>query len=344
MELTQNTILDERIVEQSLDSHSTEGGLDDLSVAREILTEVLQFRRSVAGGETVLDESLEAWLAPHLPRVLAAVSRREPITFVLPAFPGKSPNPEKVFGPRPDMAERLALQFLNKLCLRIGQRYEPGARMILCSDGRVFADSVGMLDEDITTYQNELDELIAQIGPGNFSKFNLDMWSDQEFSELRSRLMAEYGNSLESLQEKVRRGAKHSDDPEDLEAHRVYLGITRFLFEDALHAGQTMSRAAIQRDARNRAYQTILRSNAWSNLIAERFPGAVRLSIHPQPAGSAKLGIRLIETEVWMTPWHGVAVETDKGFVIMKRRDAEQIGAQLIRDAEGRASHYVMNP
>src|SRR5690606_14168433 len=98
-----------------------------------------------------------------------------------------------------------------------------------------------------------------------------------------------------------------SADREDKEAHHIYCGITRFLFEDAMYPGQTRSRTAIQKDCRVRAYEVIRRSNAWSALLAQRYPDAVRLSIHPHPCGAAKLGIQLLGAECWMTPWHGVA-------------------------------------
>ena len=75
-------------------------------------------------------------------------------------------------------------------------------------------------------------------------------------------------------------------------------------------------------------------------MIAELFPHSVRLSIHPQGCGSKKLGIRLIGNESWMTPWHGVAVETPSGYFLMKRSEAEASGAELVKDERGRPSHY----
>jgi len=68
----------------------------------------------------------------------------------------------------------------------------------------------------------------------------------------------------------------------------------------------------------------------------------VRLSIHPQTCGAKKLGIRLVGNESWMTPWHGVAVESKKGYVLLKRSEAEALGAKLIYAADGRDSHYQL--
>lgn len=43
-----------------------------------------------------------------------------------------------------------------------------------------------------------------------------------------------------------------------------------------------------------------------------------------------------------MTPWHGVAVESENGYVLMKRAKAEALGAKLIYAANGRPSHFSL--
>ncbi|OYZ12846.1 MAG: hypothetical protein B7Y39_18655 [Bdellovibrio sp. 28-41-41] len=68
----------------------------DSAVARKILTEAMQFRR-ISEPHTNCDiETCRECASPHLPKIISAVSKGEPVTFVLPAFPGKSPNPTKV--------------------------------------------------------------------------------------------------------------------------------------------------------------------------------------------------------------------------------------------------------
>lgn len=114
-----------------------------------------------------------------------------------------------------------------------------------------------------------------------------------------------------------------------------------FALPDADRPDYKKSLAALQRECRERAYGVIQRSRAWGRLIAERFPEAVRLSIHPQPCGSDKLSINLLEaSDNWITPWHGTAVDVGGRFVLMKRYQAEASGADLIY-LHGRPSHYV---
>lgn len=308
--------------------------------AQAVVAELMQVRRLVQSVDPC-GTTCSYCAAAHLGKVKTAIAARKPITFVLPAFPGKSPNLSKVLGPLPDMAEQQALQFLNGLCLRIYDLYRPGAHIVLCSDGRVFSDVVGISESDVTNYQNELKKMIETLGLETISTFNLDELCDGvNFDQVRQVMLSEYGQSYETLRAKVSRGGKGSVIRDDQDIHRLFCGITRFLLEDSSHPGQTLSRTALQKDSRMRAYEVIRRSNAWSELIAKRFPAAVRLSIHPQACGSSKLGIQLLGDSGWATPWHGVAVERGGKFELMKRWEAEKLGLTLVTDATGRASHF----
>lgn len=312
-------------------------------LARNILAEVMKHRRTDGPNTTCSAHPCQNCASLHHSKVAAAIAQRQPITFVLPAFPGKSPNPAKVLGPLPDMAEQHALEFLQLLCDRIRRHYAPGARIILCSDGRVFSDVVGMRDEDVTAYQDELSRMVAELKLTSLSTFNLEkLYEGLSFDQMRGQLMTRYGAPIEALKASVSRGGKASGGTqEDVETNRLYCGITRFLVEDASFPGQTKSRTAIQKECRARAYEVIQRSKAWGELVEAAFPSAVRLSIHPQSCGAKKLGIRLIEPDNWQTPWHGVAVEVSGRMVLLKRSQAEALGAKLMYRG-GRPSHYVL--
>lgn len=311
--------------------------------ARSILAEVMRFRRFSGTSAYCAGPHCPHCLAPHLAKVTSAVALGLPVTFVLPAFPGKSPNLAKVLGPLPDMAERRALKFLQRLCDRIQKSYAPGARVILCSDGRVFSDVVGMRDEDVTAYQKELSNIISEAGLTSISTFNLDeLYDGLSFDRMRVQLMEQHGDSIEELRNAVSRGGKpEKTSIDDRESHRLYCGITRFLVEDSTFPGQKRSRTSIQKECRVRAYEVIQRSKAWGDLVEIRFPNAVRLSIHPQTCGDKKLGIRLLEPDHWLTPWHAVAVDVGDRFILLKRAQAEAVGGSLVH-RNGRPSHYLL--
>jgi pyoverdine/dityrosine biosynthesis protein Dit1 len=297
-------------------------------VSNAILRFLLPHRRSEAGEHEHIN-----CFAEQLAAIRYFVDRQEPILFTLPAFPCKSPNRRKVLSHLPDMGELLSLQFLNQLCDQVTKVHTPGARMLLCSDGHVFGDLIRVPDDHITEYGNEIQAMVERHGLSHIETYGLqDFCPGADHDDKRKLLIEQYAQSLTSLREQVR-----SDD----KTLSLYRGITRFLVEDVSEWND--SKAALQRDCRQRAYGVIQRSRAWGDLIADHHPVSVRLSIHPQPCGAAKFGIRLLEIrDVWLTPWHSVAVlQTDGRFALMPRAEAEKVGTLVHRD--GRPSHFVVN-
>ncbi|MEV5598402.1 isocyanide synthase family protein [Streptomyces sp. NPDC052496] len=322
--------------------------------ATAILTTLLPHRRTL---ETPATGEVTPAHFPHQLRQLEAlVAARNPIRLTLPGFPCKSPNPAKVIGRLPDEGERLALHFLDRLCARIGELYAPGAQLVICSDGHLFSDLIGVPDPHVDAYNDALRSMIRTAGLTHLSTFDLrDVYGDLPCDTKRAEVHRRYAPSLESLRAEIRGTAaddggsrSHGGDGDSRsgdgdargsETLRLYRGITRFLFEDA--TGFEGTRSALQRACRSRAYGVIQRSRAWGALIAEHHPDAVRLSIHPQPRGAAKFGIRLLDApDVWMTPWHACVLRDANGGVrLLRAADAARRGRLVHRD--GRPSHYA---
>lgn len=303
-------------------------------LSRRILRSLFRHRRLLPGTGACALEPCEACLALHLPRVQRSVVRGEPIHLLLPAFPAKSPSPEKVLGTLPDKAEELALLHLQAVCDEIAEIYPPGARVTICSDGRVFSDLVGVSDDDVTEYGRTIRVMLEQQGSRSLDTFGMeDLYETDDFASMRSQLVAHYADSREAIEERA-----HAH-----ENHRALVnGIERFLYEERPPDDAARSKTQIRKECRVRAYEVVRRSDAWGQLIGECFPLALRLSIHPQAAHSEKVGILLGDAEdVWITPWHGVAVQTPQGWTLMKRREAEAMGGQVITEG-GRPSFYAL--
>lgn len=295
---------------------------------RAVLNLLLPYRRGSEPDGTVLP--VESF-GPQIRQIARFVGCDDPILFTLPAFPCKSPNPAKVIGPLPDEAERRALRFLDQLCRRVEEVYPPGARMLICSDGHVFADQIGVGDDQVDAYAERIDRSVVSEGLDSISLFDLrQVFGELAPADRRAVLENRYAISTDHLRAEVRRSP---------DTDRLYRGITRFLVEDS--GGFTGSRSALQRDCRRRAYQVIRRSRAWGTLIGERYPRSVRLSIHPQPAGVDKFGIRLLEAaDGWTTPWHATLLVGADGVGRLVRHDrAARLGV-LVR-VDGEPSHYV---
>lgn len=300
------------------------------STAIRILHCVLQHRRSIP----VEQENQLLYLPSHLQKINFLLERQQPIHFVLPAFPAKSPNSQKVLGKLPDMGERVSLELLQSLCNQIQEIYAPGAKITICSDGRVFSDLVSVSDEDVTAYGQEIKNIISEIEANSLDLFNMeDVFNEHSFSDMRQRLAKEYATSIEELRSLVKTDSNHRN---------LFNGIHRFLVEDYKVLQPDKSRNKVRSECKEIAYHVIQRSNAWSNLVAARFPQSLRLSIHPQPRDSEKIGIHMIKTEdSWGTPWHNVAVHDGKEFRLMKRSQAEIMGGSLVYN-NGRPSHYKL--
>nr|AAZ39275.1 isonitrile synthase [uncultured organism] len=309
----------------------TDGTASEL--AREVLQCLFQHRRLLPEAGACADTPCSLCLAPHLSKVRRAIERREPIHLVLPAFPAKSPSRRKTFGPLPDKAEELALESLQSLCNAIQLLYAPGARLTLCSDGRVFSDLVGVTEEDVTRYGQEIRTMIRRLGLRSLDTFHLeDRFTGDTFQEMRDLMETQYAEPYAQFAARVQK-----DNPILLN------GIERFLLEERSPDAPALSKTQARKEARTRAIEVVRRSEAWGRLIAERFPSALRLSIHPQMPHSPKIGLRMGEQgkDLWITPWHGVAVQEAGGWTLRKREEAEALGAQLV-EREGRPYYYTL--
>jgi len=305
-----------------------------LSISASILGLLLPHHRTIGRttGRTTPDPAHTAAEAfPHQLRQIADFVREgTPVVFTLPGFPCKSPNPAKVLGHLPDQGERLSLGFLDALCADIERIHPPGARIVICSDGHVFGDLIRVPDEHIDAYSDELRTLIEKSGLHRLSVFDLrDVLGDRPHDTKLADVHDLYAPTVDALRAEVR-----ADD----HTLALYRGITRFLVEDT--ADFTGTRSALQRECRQRAYGVIQRSRAWGDLIAHHHPRSVRLSIHPQPVGAPKFGIRLLDAaDAWTTPWHSAALRRADGtWTLMPRAAAAQRGRLIHRD--NRPSHF----
>ncbi|MCC5651876.1 isocyanide synthase family protein [Nostoc sp. XA013] len=302
-------------------------------IGEQLLKHIFRYRRLLSDADPCANQPCSVCLAPHLQKVQFLIEQQKPLHFILPAFPAKSPNPQKVLGTMPDMGERLSLEFLQSLCDQIREIYAPGAKLTICSDGLIFNDLIAVSDENVTLYGQRIQVLLNEIEADAIDVFNLeDMYTKMSFDEMRKTLVEVYAQPIETIQESVKNDEQH---------RKMFNGIHRFLFEDYLVLEPDKSRNKIRVECKARAYKVIQRSHAWSALIAKLYPKSLRLSIHPQPYHSEKIGIHLIKTlDQWGTPWHNAPVFDGKEFVLMKRSHLESMGASLVWH-NGHPSHYV---
>ncbi|MBL4795231.1 MAG: isocyanide synthase family protein [Pseudomonadales bacterium] len=312
--------------------------VDHLEIAKKIIRIIFSKRRLLKG-EEAKTESFDDEARPHITIILAYLKKNETINMILPAFPTKSPSREKTLSHLPDLGEEHALQNLHDLCCRIKTIYEPGAKVTICSDGRVFADVICVPDEDVTAYGLVLREFAEKKYKNTIDFYNLDdTFSDlKDYQTMREELMIGYGESLTEIRQRCK---------DKKEASSMYKGITRFMFEDFLGIDpfRSQSRTSVQKHASAVAYRVIQRSNAWSKLLADQFSTSVRLTIHPQYRVSEKIGVFLVESEnCWSTPWHSVAVKDGENISLLPRKEVEKMEGAVLVYVDGRPSYFELS-
>lgn len=66
----------------------------------------------------------------------------KPLLLLLPAFPWKNPNTDKVLSGNPDFGEELGLARLNHLCEELANVHPYGTQLTLVADGPVYNGKV----------------------------------------------------------------------------------------------------------------------------------------------------------------------------------------------------------
>ena len=259
---------------------------------------------------------------PLLKKIGDTMASGEALSFILPAFPAKSPSRDKTINELPDYGEVLALKNLQIFCERMESLYPPGCEIIICSDGRVFSDIVNVSDPLIDRYNQGILDILEEYQLSSLRLLSMDdLYLNQSPNQLRELLLNAYAMDVEEVRSLVR---------SDLTYRALFNGIHRFLLEDQRTFHPNYSRSALEKITKSRTYELLRRSDAWSSLLSAHFPRALRLSIHPHEISHEKFGIRLIpSSNKWATPWHNVVVKINDRFELMHRKQALDLQATL---------------
>ena len=144
-----------------------------------------------------------------------------------------------------------------------------------------------------------------------------------------------YAEPLELLNAKLKVSTEFKD---------LFNGIHRFISDDRKALHPTIPTSKIKEEAKLIAVKVIQHSNAWTRFLVYIFPNSIRLSIHPYSSHSDKIGIQLTKAvNNWITPWHGVIVLDKDGYVLMKKSEAEEMGARLVFE-NNQPYYYTLIP
>ncbi|KAK0724095.1 Pyoverdine/dityrosine biosynthesis protein-domain-containing protein, partial [Lasiosphaeris hirsuta] len=251
--------------------------------------------------------------------VFEFVQRRARLEFCLPAFPCKSSNQDKVFGVLPDRGEQLALEHLYSFLEAIAEVYDEGAKLWIVSDGHVFSDCIGVDDQTVDQYSEQLIKMSSAISQNRRGKDLIGFKSLVDIFDLGGDKAAAVARQLQlpALDSRIatrrtpaaelsRQMLVHScgTDPAALRARikaadrgalKLYRGFSRFMSEDLSQNRHTkhLSRCKLKQLASAVAFEMMQRNDAYSNLVELFFPNHVRLSIHAHDNAGPKFGIRM---------------------------------------------------
>ncbi|CCE63302.1 hypothetical protein TPHA_0E02100 [Tetrapisispora phaffii CBS 4417] len=255
-------------------------------------------------------------------RVKYYTDRNIPIEAVLPAFPCKSSNFDKVNGVEPDKGEELALRRIIQIIDDVKTFYPPGMKVWIISDGHVFSDCIGVDDDVVDTYTMRLHELYKSLSVGKenyiqfyglneiffgdaktIQYFNKEWTKDVEICHLTGSKI----NAKADLSREVLMKGCDTDDGRlkkhiNTDGHaRLYLyrGFSKFMSEDLQLQPlfQAMSKKKFKKTVSKVAFNMIKRNDAYSNLVELMFPHHLRFSIHAHNNAGPKYGIKVISRE-----------------------------------------------
>ncbi|KAK8117036.1 uncharacterized protein PG998_005317 [Apiospora kogelbergensis] len=293
-------------------------------------------------------------LAAGTPRFLSVIENfvmaGEPVDMCLPAFPFKSANKVyKVFGILPDKAEELALERLNTMCARIGERYPPGAKLLIISDGLVYNDLLCIPDRDTWAYGEALRAMAQEKGfkhiafsrLQDFAKIPLPKAQLNEITyvanatNFRRYLMNKYGNDDINIDIEI---ATNTD------TRLTFCGYKRFLESDLKYIfprGTNRTNNAYKRDVKYLAKEMLVRGYAFAGAVKDAFPRHLRLSIH-QSTGEHKISMSLLNTKTgFTTPWHcSVALMANGEWLSAPMGDFKENPNLEVVEVDGRPSHF----
>ncbi|KAK4618684.1 Isocyanide synthase xanB [Fulvia fulva] len=280
---------------------------NDLDLARRILAIICRYKLPTR------KEPLHDAESRHLEQICGLVSRSEPIQMCLPAFPFKSPNTStKVLGHLPDKAEEFGLAHLNGLCAAIVHIYEPGASLMIISDGLVYNDLLGVPDKNVWAYGQALRDIATEqnLKHIHFSrlrdlaKINVPDKLDQitytsNATNFRHALLSQYSDPEFDATVRI-----HEDENTCL-TYRGYLKFLATDLQDVYPVGAERSKSQYKKGFEYIAKQMLFRGDAFARAVRETFPDHVRLSIHQTQDTECKISISLLPTGTsFTTPWH----------------------------------------
>jgi pyoverdine/dityrosine biosynthesis protein Dit1 len=259
--------------------------------------------------------------------------RREPLKFLLPAFPFKSTNKtEKVIGFLPDEAEQVSLQNLDNQMTLLANIYPYGAEMHVFIDGFLFADFLGVPDLDAEKYVTALKKMftsrIKEISVFDFFP------EERGYEAVRKKFFENFCMTSEEIRNIA------ADNEEIIMRYQRALP---FMKQELADRNKCKDPAEMKKLAEDAAWEVVRRDMGLGKLINSKYAHFIRCTRHTQDANSAKIGLNFLPGRHQAdAPWHSVLVKMADGtYDFIKKRDAEEKGYIFIPSLHSDGGFFI---
>jgi len=254
-----------------------------------------------------LSENIPTGFDQLLHKISYFVQDNNPIIFTMVGFPYKSMNTQdKVLASQADAAERYSLEFLQNILDKIKNIYTPGAQLLIFTDGIIFCDIEKTSDETVINYEDALKTMSFDM-PNIKIVTMRDVCPNKTPEHIRT-IISNMHPSVKKFSKTVCDDKKVQEDIDIL--------TKRITFELA-------PLSLSSHEIKTLCTQEIHRSMQYSHFLQNYRPkNSIRCSVHYQSDVSNKLGLKLSNS--FITPWHGVLVETNGHYTIQHLKDINQ--------------------
>lgn len=243
------------------------------------------------------------------------VRNQTKIKLLLPAFPCKTNNSDKVLGHRPDIGEYLVLRKFVKAIRDIQAIYDAGITFYIFSDYHTFSDYIAVDLAHHYTYADGLKEMVRRMNASD----SLKIVNFEDFDDFAGISDTEYFTALkEKFGDKDYESQFAELKLSNSKMNNTYLGLKKFMNQDQKHILAKLSYKAGRERLAEIAKGMMVQGKALDNFLQKHFADCIRLSIHEHPMTGEKYSLYLFDEPRFKTPWHSTMMyDAHTGFFLV---------------------------
>lgn len=248
-----------------------------------------------------------------------AYFKKNKLNFIMPSFPGKSPNSKSCFSSLPDYGEKIAIQTIQNFLKSIEKIYPYGVTFTIIHDGHFFEPlGITRSEEELNKYIKKFRKMINK----NISSITIyDLFETKNFQEAYKKFKEKY--------------IIHENYEIDSEVLSKEIVFTKYEFESKILI-DNITKNQFQKKAKKIAKESLIIKSALSELIRQKYKNSIRLSVHYQLADSNKMGLKLVPTASNKgTPWFYVIYKSANNRIILGKKNWNLKSKKIKRNLNG---------